>query len=309
VNAIGVFFSIQLDDKRASIKNSVSEATYRRYGKATSRVLSLGCEITDLDRADFAAVLRRYPTLIRERDGVTPARAPEEDDDDEPAADPTINHDPSSFSRPVFSEDSDPAETDKTQCTLNQVKAQAVNIIAYSSADLAPFIMEDLRGLKAMTYMLHRAALAGKKDDHTQQLAPLLMGLSGIAKESVVASALLKAAIFGRVAFDGTPGNEGNTMKPAGHHPNPYLLRNVLIKNLTSFNDVVNRLTGEFLFLICDNNSGEYIRLTGFGNAVGLLANKGMPGFTGLTSNALNLSDLQKMADEAKRKRGDEHKM
>lgn len=38
--------------------------------------------------------------------------------------------------------------------------------------------------------------------------------------------------------------------------------------------------------------AGEYIRLTGFGNAVGLLAEKGLPGFSMLKEKAVNIDDL-----------------
>ena len=38
--------------------------------------------------------------------------------------------------------------------------------------------------------------------------------------------------------------------------------------------------------------ASEFIRLCGFGNAIGLLAEKGLPGFTGLTQQAVSLDAL-----------------
>jgi hypothetical protein len=57
-------------------------------------------------------------------------------------------------------------------------------------------------------------------------------------------------------------------------------------------------LTGSLIVgLACaalSSTASEYIRLLGFGHAVGLLAEKGLPGFGALTQRAVNIDDVMK---------------
>ena len=320
-----VLYALTLHSAIPDLKQALTEDQFGLYGRVTSKILSIGTEITQEDRKEFAVVVRQYSEMFRERDGITPAVVPpaeEEDNNNDtssstsppPLVSPTETErsstttDSSSttsplppvYKAPVFEEDTDLDEKDPSKCTPNQVRIQVVNLLSHSIKDLVPYLMDDLRGFKALTRLLYRAALQ-PADKLIASLAPLLMSLQALAKESKIALALLKQFVFGSVAFDNTPATE-KSMKSAGHTDNPYALRTLLIKNLTSFNTAINRLSGEFLYTICENSS-EYIRLTGFGNAVGLLANKGMPGFTGFTENALSMSDLQKMSDEVKKRK------
>jgi hypothetical protein len=51
----------------------------------------------------------------------------------------------------------------------------------------------------------------------------------------------------------------------------------------------------EFFYALAQHDSTEYIRLVGFGSAAGLLAEKGMPGFSFLGAKAVEKpEDLKK---------------
>jgi len=80
----------------------------------------------------------------------------------------------------------------------------------------------------------------------------------------------------------------------------PLSLRALLLPHCTTIKYRIKRCVGELLFTLCDEQSNEFIRLCGFGNAIGLLAEKGLPGFTGLTQQALSLDDLIAQQKSAK---------
>jgi hypothetical protein len=75
--------------------------------------------------------------------------------------------------------------------------------------------------------------------------------------------------------------------------PAPATLREVLLRHMTSFSANLKRVVEELLWALCKENAREYIRLTGFGNAVGLLASKGLPGFKFMMDNAIDLDKLE----------------
>lgn len=53
-------------------------------------------------------------------------------------------------------------------------------------------------------------------------------------------------------------------------------LRNRLVKLMTSPHTDVKELVADFLFVLCKENVGRLIKYTGYGNAAGLLANRGL---------------------------------
>ena len=53
---------------------------------------------------------------------------------------------------------------------------------------------------------------------------------------------------------------------------------------------------------ISNPTANEYIRLVGFGNAAGLLAEKGFGGLMGLKQNAIDIDDLMKMKAKQEQK-------
>ena len=53
-------------------------------------------------------------------------------------------------------------------------------------------------------------------------------------------------------------------------------LRNKLVKLMTAPNTEIKELVAEYLFILCKENVGRLIKYTGYGNAAGLLANRGL---------------------------------
>ena len=53
-------------------------------------------------------------------------------------------------------------------------------------------------------------------------------------------------------------------------------IRNKLVRLMTSPHTEVKELVADFLFVLCKENVSRLIKYTGYGNAAGLLANKGL---------------------------------
>jgi hypothetical protein len=53
-------------------------------------------------------------------------------------------------------------------------------------------------------------------------------------------------------------------------------LRNRLVRQMTSPHTEVKELVADFLFVLCKENVSRLIKYTGYGNAAGLLANRGL---------------------------------
>lgn len=73
---------------------------------------------------------------------------------------------------------------------------------------------------------------------------------------------------------------------------NTTLKARVLLLMLYAAQGDVGLLLQELMWSIAYENTDEYIRLCGFGRAIGLLANKGLPGFAGFAQQGLDLSSL-----------------
>lgn len=71
-------------------------------------------------------------------------------------------------------------------------------------------------------------------------------------------------------------------------------VRNILIKHVTSLHITLKLQVSEFLFTLSNSDPNEYIKRTGFGNAIGLLVERGFPGFDNIVSKEVDLADLEK---------------
>ncbi|XXQ39651.1 Ataxin-10 domain-containing protein [Plasmodiophora brassicae] len=111
-------------------------------------------------------------------------------------------------------------------------------------------------------------------------LVPVLtvLELLGAANDGVARTA--KRFVFGEEWADNTDlkyecKSDDDKDFPPGDVP----LKAILRTHITTFNPSLKRAVSEFLFTICGKQPGEYIRLVGFGNAIGLLAEMQLPGF------------------------------
>jgi len=181
---------------------------------------------------------------------------------------------------------------------IHAIKLQLINL----------FIMPGVRTLlptrgtpvlQGMADILDRQA---KLDPNypTDHILSILTVLLTVSKASAEARSHFKRYVF-REDADKPPGYKPNknmdppkyvnirTMKDKNGNWN---LRAILTKHICSFNMNLKHTLSEFLFVLCGEESGEYIRLLGFGSAAGLLADKGLPGFSQLSQQAYSLDEL-----------------
>jgi len=196
-------------------------------------------------------------------------------------------------------------EKDPQITSLIDLKFNVSNLMIYMPQRLGEgMVMNgDYRAIHGLAEMLYRQAQERDSKLVANALTPILTSLIRLCKGSKAASRYLKWYIFHDLAQPPKNKKTSNLeMTPEGQKGRKNVddgtLRYILISYMTSFDVTFKSCISEFLWQLCDSKKYELIRLTGFGNAIGLLASKGLPGFTGLTENAINLDDLV----EAKRK-------
>jgi len=123
------------------------------------------------------------------------------------------------------------------------------------------------------------------------------MSMLGVVKSSKQARRYVKFAVFGKWAEEKDK-DKANTMMPDGAvserqvDADHWSLKSMLLPHMTSSNYNLKQIVTEFLWELCGTDSNEFTRLVGFGNAAGLLAERGFPGFGPLKQNAIDLDQL-----------------
>lgn len=97
-----------------------------------------------------------------------------------------------------------------------------------------------------------------------ESLAPALICLSEMARAKRVIRKYLKSHIL-------PPLRDVHSRPEEGEH-----IRNKLVKLMTNPNTDVKELVADFLFVLCKESVGRLIKYTGYGNAAGLLARRGL---------------------------------
>lgn len=97
-----------------------------------------------------------------------------------------------------------------------------------------------------------------------ESLAPILICLSEMSRANRVIRKFLKTQILPPLKEVLSRPEEGTK------------LRNKLVKLMTNPNTDVKELVADLLFVLCKENVGRLIKYTGYGNAAGLLANRGL---------------------------------
>ena len=188
--------------------------------------------------------------------------------------------------------------------SVRQLKREIADCLIYLPAHLASFLEDDIKAVQALVLILHRNLLTAREDAKSEEnvLTPIVSSLTGLAVESRNIRRYIKTAIFQEAALL-SPSTESTpaavmSMVPAGSvneqqlDVDPLSLRSLLLPYCTSIKFRVKAAVSELLFQLCDAQANDFIRLCGLGNAIGLLAEKGLPGFTGLTQQALSLDAL-----------------
>jgi hypothetical protein len=185
-------------------------------------------------------------------------------------------------------------------------------MIGEDGQEAIPLLEADgCRAFHGLMQLLHRSlVLAGSnKKDGELLLAPILSALSPLVKTSAILRAHAKRCIFLDLAsppktVDGKPYKKADgsnyAMTPAGAvsekitDPDPLSLKSLILQWIITLNFNLKQNVSEFLYRVCAEDTSEYIRLLGFGNAVGLLAEKGLPGFGMLKQQSVNMDELLK---------------
>jgi hypothetical protein len=180
------------------------------------------------------------------------------------------------------------------------------------------------RPFHALVQLLHRQLILNATDpaqkrDAEANLSPLLQVLTGLVRSSASLRAHAKRSIFlelsrapqaEAVSAAAGPAVGANkkfdasnyAMMPAGAlsekvvDPDPLCLRSLLLAQVITLHFGLKQSVSDFLYAVVGDDSSEYIRLLGFGNAVGLLAEKGLPGFAGMlkSQKAVNIDEVMR---------------
>eukprot|EP00808_Paulinella_micropora_P021626 g71109.t1 len=195
-----------------------------------------------------------------------------------------------------------PAKPDPRMTSLADLQGDVISCLCYLPDSTVTIIAKDTQATVVLCQTLHRVLLeghGGPKEQMYSNMIPVLTALGRLAKLSGEARAAGKREVFG--AHQRRRLHEGpNGMAPFGQKRdhegkrNPWSLRFLLSEHITSFDSVIKDLVCEFLFQLAEESAEEYMRLVGIGYGVGLMAQKGVPGFANLTKNAINLDDLAK---------------
>jgi hypothetical protein len=212
--------------------------------------------------------------------------------------------------------------------SLAQVQRDLSTVLFGSSerSDMVPRLEDggSCRPFHALVQLLHRqlvlnATDPAQKRDAEANLSPLLQVLTGLVRASASLRAHAKRAIF--LELSRAPASEAVSaaagpavgankkfdasnyaMMPAGAlsekvvDPDPLCLRSLLLGLVITLHFGLKQSVSDFLYAVVGDDSSEYIRLLGFGNAVGLLAEKGLPGFAGMlkSQKAVNIDEVMR---------------
>ena len=97
-----------------------------------------------------------------------------------------------------------------------------------------------------------------------ETLAPILLCLTAMSRSKRIIRKYLRSRILPPLREVHQRPEEGNT------------IRNKLVKLMTTPNTEVKELVADFLFVLCKESVARLIKYTGYGNAAGLLARRGL---------------------------------
>lgn len=100
--------------------------------------------------------------------------------------------------------------------------------------------------------------------DQSQRLSPILLCLTECARGHRTLRRYLRSRVLPPLSDVMTRPEEGDK------------LRNRLVRLMTSSATDVKNLTADFLFVLCKEKVGRMVKYTGYGNAAGLLARRGL---------------------------------
>lgn len=181
---------------------------------------------------------------------------------------------------------------DPSLFTLEQLKHDAAYLLMYLPQHLSPQLAQRpaaLQGLYDIT-----ASDITRNVARASHVVPILTVLKGVVEHSEVSCEYFQRMIFRHLSLLSSS-SKSNNMRATESFSfdlkwNP--IRKFLLDNITTADGNLKTSIEEFLWLLCHSESSEYIAQVGFGNAAGLLAAKGLPGFAYLKEQAIDIDQL-----------------
>ncbi|OQV22799.1 Synembryn-A [Hypsibius exemplaris] len=156
-----------------------------------------------------------------------------------------------------------------------------------SPESAVPFEGVDLGAVAVMLHFLEeKLSIAGGGKPTDDQLSPVLCTLTEAAKAVPVIRRFLKAQILPPLRELHQRPEVGTTM------------RNKICRLLTSTQISVRDSAGDLLFALCKGNAKRLIKYTGYGNAAGWLADRGLMGLPAPVLTAEDDSDTNSDTEE-----------
>ncbi|XP_013175239.1 PREDICTED: synembryn-A [Papilio xuthus] len=122
--------------------------------------------------------------------------------------------------------------------------------------------MESIQSL--IQFLLHRLTITTNTSNQNEYLCPILTVLNKSARSCRAHRKYLRQEVLPPLRDVSRPPEKGST------------LRNQLCRLLTTPITAIRDLVAEFLFILCKEKVGRMVKYTGFGNAAGHLAQKGL---------------------------------
>jgi hypothetical protein len=156
---------------------------------------------------------------------------------------------------------------------LLQLKLNVVNCLLNTPRPMIPIIVDDANyaTLNALIGIL--AVQVQAAESESEALTPILMLLTMIAEDVKQTRDILKRFVFPKDVLENasTVTVEG----PEALKDEP-TVAGKLIPHMTTLDIALKHYVNEFFYMICDEDANEVCRLTGFGNAAGLLVMRGL---------------------------------
>lgn len=301
-----VMFNLMMEESLPAITTTVDKELYTKYQRHLARILAVESREPAAVEREFmereAKTKEKFEKYVVEK-----AARLEREKEKEQNGDTTLDDGPSA-TRNEADDDIDDIDADTNcdtkksggkslspfQADLLSLKEAVSHLFLYLPESSAALLTEDIcSGLGLLEILDER--VSGPKSQLEDSLSPTLQVLHRVCKNNDQAREYVKRYLFGFFANDGNSGlNDPSNIRPENQQveSDPTLTKNVLLACLTTFQYTLKQAASEFLWLLAKEDTAEYIRLTGFGNAVGLLADKGLPGFQHLASQAIDISTL-----------------
>ena len=182
---------------------------------------------------------------------------------------------------------------------LIRVKLGICNVALYNG-DILGMNLPEQSGIP-LGNLLKFLAYNTNKDYNTQQnICPLLMFLKHVVGYNVKVRAVMKKYIFHDNAdIPDDDLDDDDLINPAqnndNNNPNKKL-KDMLLKYCCHINYSIKRTIGEFFFALSGDDTKEMVRVCGLGNAIGVLVDKGLPGFAGIADkNSIDIEELARL--------------